>query len=136
MKSLATLASVLFCAPLLASPALASGACVYDGYNRGSPEVFKFVKWEFGKREGDWLKVHLTLHNNLKYAVKRFELTMRVDDSSIGLTIRQPLPANADGVIVAEYPMTNKDAARFQPLTPLVCVRSTQDEKGVTHSHD
>ena len=73
------LASALILASLTSSPALASGNCVYSGYNQGSPDAFKFVKWEFGKREGRWLKVNLTLHYNLKQTVKWLELTMLAD---------------------------------------------------------
>ncbi len=70
MKTRAALVLALLLASLAAPPGLASGDCVYSGYSKGSPDVLKFVKWEFGKREGRWLKVNLTLHNSLKQTVK------------------------------------------------------------------
>ncbi|MEH6951157.1 hypothetical protein V4R08_07365 [Nitrobacter sp. NHB1] len=130
------LASALILASLTTSPALASGDCVYFGYNKGSPDVFKFVKWEFGKREGRWLKVNLTLHNNLKQTVKWFQLTMLADGHSISLNTTQTLPAESDTLITAEYEMSNGTAAEFQKLTPLICVRSTEDEKGDKQNYE
>ncbi|OJU30245.1 MAG: hypothetical protein BGN91_06690 [Nitrobacter sp. 62-13] len=136
MKTRTALASALFLASLTASPVLASGDCVYSGYNQGSPDVFKFVKWEFGKRDGRWLKVNLTLHNKLKQTVKWFELTMLADGHSISLNTTQTLPAESDALITAKYEMSNESAAEFQKLTPLICVRSTEDEKGDKQKYD
>lgn len=118
MKTRPTLVSALFLASLTASPALASGDCVYSEDNKGSLDVFKFVKWEFGKRGRRWLKVNLTLHNNLKQTVKWFELTMLVDGRSISLNTTQTLTAESDALITAKYEMSDESAAKFQKLTP------------------
>ena len=32
--------------------------------------------------------------------------------------------------MAAAYEMSNESAAKFQKLTPLICVRPTEDEKG------
>ena len=119
-----------------AAPALAAGDCVYDGYNKGSPDVLKFVKWEFGKQEGRWLKINLTLHNNLTQTIGWFTLHMLVDGTSITLKKRQTLPAGSDAVITAEYEMSNADAAKFQSRAPLICVSKTEDEKGKSQNYD
>ena len=120
----------LIAVSLSVSPAAASGGCVYFGYNKGSPDVFKFVKWQFGKREGRWLKVELTLHNNLKQTIKWFEVTLLADGHSISLNTTQTLAAESDALITASYEMSNADAAKYQALTPLVCVRTTEDVHG------
>lgn len=136
MKITAALASALVFGTLTAQPALASGDCVYEGYNKGSPDVFKFVKWEFGKREGRWLKVNLTLHSNLKQTIKWFQLTMLADGQSISLNTTQTLPAGSDALITADYEMSNETAAKFQSITPLICVKRTEDEKGGKQNYE
>ena len=137
MKAVAAAVSASIVAAIFTTPALASGACVADGYDRGSPDVFKFVKWEFGKPEDDgWLKMNLTLHNTLDQSFTWFELDMLVDGTTISLKKTQPVAAASDTVVTAEYNMSSATAARFQSLTPLICVSRTEDENGKNQNYE
>jgi hypothetical protein len=136
MKSVIAAVSASILAAVVTSPALASGGCVYYGYNKGSPDVLKFVKWEFGKREGRWLKMALTVHNTRSQSFKWFILDMLVDGQSISLNTRQPVPAASDAVVTAEYEMSNATAAKFQSRAPLICVRRTEDTSGKQETYD
>jgi hypothetical protein len=61
---------------------------------------------------------------------------MLADGHSISLNTTQTLPAESDALITAKYEMSNESAAEFQKLTPLICVRSTEDEKGDKQKYD
>ncbi|MCB1487096.1 MAG: hypothetical protein KDJ88_06520 [Bauldia sp.] len=137
MKSVVAAVAASILAVIVSSPVRASGDCVADGYDRGSPDVFKFVKWEFGKPDADGdLELDLTIHNMLDKSFTWLELDMLVDGKTISLNTEQAVPAASDTVLIAKYGMPKRDADRFQPLTPLICVSATEDEDGNRQNYE
>jgi hypothetical protein len=131
MKPIIALVSASSFAFLLISPASASGGCDY-----GSPDVFKFIRWELAKSEGRWRELTLNFHNTLNHSFSWVELRMLVGDHIISMNTEQRIPAASDAVLTAKYEMSDEAAAEFQSLAPLICVEATDDEKGVRKNYE
>jgi|GEM_PF-6201616 len=118
-------------APLFASSALAAETCDY-----GKPDVFKFVKWEFRQADAQWMEIKLTFHNTLNYAISSANIRVVVDDKHFLIRSRELINASSDGVAIDQLGIPLEDAARFQILTPALCVESVKDQNGESKSLD
>ena len=120
----------LVLASLAASPALADTGCDY-----GSPDVFKFVSWEFTRVDAQWVKIKLNFHNNLKQNIKEANIRVSVDEKHFPIRSRQLAEAASDAVAVDQVGIPAADVARFQSLTPQLCVEWTYDENDTRKSY-
>jgi hypothetical protein len=109
----------------------ASGGCDY-----GSPDILRFVRWEFVKRDGAMRELRLTYRNNLNQSFAWVDLRLLVDGGPIGFNKRQRIPAASEAVLTAQYEMSDEAIAKFQSRTPLICVLSIEDEKGSKRHYD
>jgi hypothetical protein len=131
MKPVIALIVALISALLAPPPAFASGKCDY-----GSPDIFRFIKWEFVKRDGMMRELKLTYRNNLNQSFAWVDLRLLVEGGPIGLNKRQRIPATSEAVLTAAYEMSDEAMAKLQSRTPLICVLSIEDEKGNKKHYD
>ena len=120
----------LILATLGSSPALAGGGCDY-----GSPDVYKFLSWEFKKVDSDWTQISVKLHNMLDRNIVWSEIGVQVNGHIFGFQARELTKAGSDTTVTSKLGMPSKDATEFQTLTPLLCVHAVTDDKDVHTSY-
>ena len=117
---------------LVTAPALADSRC-----GHGSPDLFKFVKWEFKKVDDHWVDVNLTYHNNLDQAFSEANITIFVDgEGKFFVRSRDLIKASSDATATNQIGgIRPDDLKRFQSLTPQLCVDWTTDESGTRKNY-
>lgn len=110
----------------LSTPALAEVPCT-----GGTPDIFKFVKWDLKPVSPDRTEVTLTVHNTSNQNFKDSEIKIRWGEWHQFFFKLKPLArARSDTTFMNPFGMPPKDAAMLQAITPTLCTVMTHEEGG------
>ncbi len=103
----------------------------------GSPDIFKFVKWELKTVDPGTTEVTLTVHNATGENFTDSEIKIRWGEWHQFLFKLKPLAkANSDTTFMNPFGMPAADARMLQALTPTLCTVRTHDESGNKKNYD
>ena len=116
----------------LANPAFAEVPCL-----GGSPDLFKFVKWDLKTVGPNATEVTLTVHNATNQRFKDSEIKIRWGEwHQFFFRLETLAGAKSDVTFMNSFGMPEKDAKMLQALTPTLCTVRTVDERGNTKDYD
>ena len=119
-------------AAALSFPAFAGVRC-----NGGSPDIFKFVKWDLKSVGPDRTEVTLTVHNATNQDFKDSEIKFRWGEwHQFFFKLKTLAKANSDTTFMNPFGMPARDAQMLQALTPTLCTVETRDERGNKKSYE
>jgi hypothetical protein len=95
----------------------------------GSPDIFKFVKWDLKTVDPDTTDVTLTIHNATDQDFKESEIKIRWGEwHQFFFKFKILARAKSDTTFVNSFGMPARDAKMLQSLTPTLCAVKTYDE--------
>jgi hypothetical protein len=128
MKAFLVLAFTL----ALSNAALAEVPCA-----GGTPDIFKFVKWELKPTGPQRTEVTLTVHNVSKLNFKDSEIKIRWGEwHQFFFKLKTLARAGSDTTFMNPFGMPPKDARMLQAITPTLCAVQTTDESGNKKIYD
>lgn len=103
----------------------------------GSPDIFKFVKWELKTVDPGTTEVTLTVHNATGENFTDSEIKIRWGEWHQFFFKLKPLAkANSDTTFMNPFGMPAVDARMLQALTPTLCTVRTHDDSGNKKNYD
>ena len=88
----------------------------------GSPDIFKFVKWELNNTAPDNTEVTLTVHNATDQTFKDSEIKIRWGEwHQFFFELKTEAKAQSDTTFMNPFGMPADDAKMLQALTPTLC---------------
>ena len=97
----------------------------------GTPDIFKFVKWDLKPVGPERTEVTLTVHNATDQNFKDSEIKIRWGEWHQFFFKLKPLAkAKSDTTFMNPFGMPAKDAKMLQALRPTLCTVMTHDENG------
>jgi hypothetical protein len=103
----------------------------------GSPDIFKFVKWDLKSVNPDTTQVTLTVHNATNQNFKDSEIKIRWGEwHQFFFKFKTLAKANSDTTFMNPFGMPPRDAKMLQALTPTLCAVHTYDESGNKKRYD
>ena len=130
MKPMKTFLALAF-ATTLSNPAFAVRC------NGGSPDIFKFVKWDLKTVTPDRTEVTLTVHNATAQNFKNSEIKIRWGDwHQFFFKLKTFAKGNSDTTFMNPFGMPAKDAQMLQAITPTLCTERTYDESDNKKDYD
>jgi hypothetical protein len=116
----------LVLAAALSNPAFAEVRC-----GGGSPNIFKFVKWDLRTSGPETTKVTLTVHNETDQNFSYAEIKIRWGEwHQFFFKLKTLAKAKSDTTFMNPFGMPEKDAKMLQAITPTLCTEETRDESG------
>lgn len=104
---------------------------------RGSPDIFKFVKWDFKTVDSGTTEVTLTVHNATGQNFEYSEIKIRWGEwHQFFFYLKALAKGNSDTTFMNSYRMLAKDAKSLQPITPTLCTEETRDERDNKKNYD
>ncbi|WP_292611036.1 hypothetical protein [Nitrobacter sp. 62-13] len=103
----------------------------------GSPDMFKFVKWDLKTVAPETTEVTLTVHNATNQNFKDSEIKIRWGEwHQFFFKLKTLARANSDITFMNPFGMPARDAKMLQTLTPTLCTVQTHDESGNKKNYD
>jgi hypothetical protein len=103
----------------------------------GTPDIFKFVKWDLKTVDPDTTEVTLTVHNAADQNFKDSEIKIRWGEWHQFFFKFKPLvKARSDSTFMNAFGMTASDAKMLQAITPTLCTVRTYDESNKKKDYD
>lgn len=103
----------------------------------GSPDIFKFVKWDLKTVDPETTEVTLTVHNAADQNFKDSEIKIRWGEwHQFFFKLKTLAKANSDTTFMNPFGMPAEDAKMLQALTPTLCTVQTHDESGNKKNYD
>ena len=123
---------VLAFAVALSHAALAEVRCA-----GGSPDIFKFVKWDLKPTGPERTEVTLTVHNASNLNFKDSEIKIRWGEwHQFFFKLKTFAKAKSDTTFMNPFGMPPRDAKMLQAITPTLCTVQTLDESGNKKSYE
>jgi len=103
----------------------------------GSPDIFKFVKWDLKTVDNDTTQVTLTVHNATDQSFKDSEIKVRWGEwHQFFFKFKTLAKAGSDTTFMNPFGMPAEDAKMLQALTPTLCTVKTYDQSDVKKNYD
>ena len=103
----------------------------------GSPDLFKFVKWELKTVDAQTTEITLTVHNTTNQNFKESEIKIRWGEwQQFFFYFRTLAKANSDATFVNSFGMHAESAKMLQALVPTLCTVKTFDESDNKQNYD
>jgi hypothetical protein len=103
----------------------------------GSPDIFKFVKWDLKTVDPETTEVTLTVHNASDQNFQESEIKIRWGEwHQFFFELDTPTKAGSDTTFMNPFSMRANDARMLQGLTPTLCAVKTIDEYGKRTDYD
>jgi hypothetical protein len=104
-------------------------ACGEVPCNGGSPDIFKFVKWDFKTLGPEDTEVTLTVHNATGQNFKESEIKIRWGEwHQFFFKFKTLAKGNSDTTFMNRFGMGPRSAKELKALTPTLCAVTTYDE--------
>jgi hypothetical protein len=103
----------------------------------GSPNIFKFMKWDIKTVDPETTEITLTVHNATDQNFKDSEIKIRWGEwHQFFFKLKTFAKANSDSTFMNPFGMPVKDAKMLQALTPTLCTVKTYDESDNKKNYD
>lgn len=103
----------------------------------GSPDIFKFVKWDLKSLDPSTTEVTLTVHNAADQNFNESEIKFRWGEwHQFFFKLKIPAKAHGDTTFMNTFHMPPRDAEMLQAITPTLCTVRTFDENGNKKLYD
>jgi hypothetical protein len=103
----------------------------------GSPDVFKFVKWQLKNTAPDNTEVTLTVHNQTDTTFKDSEIKIRYGEwHQFFFKLKAVAKAKKDVTFMNPFGMPAADATMLQGIVPTLCAVKTIDDHDAKKYYD